>query len=323
MSRTPKYYMTDGDIITDFRQAKDKKAQIEILADLNCVSREQMREKLRELGLLPGGPPPKPKPKPEPKPEPKPKPEPEPKPAPILPAPHKQPPARPPMDELRAMELFNEGLDDLQIAEALGETKNRVVEWRYRMHLLRPRGGASEKQKQQRAEGLYGKKPPKEAFQPKKKSAVELLLGKQKKYGRLDTARARELYDQGLGDQRIGNELDVAKETVASWRRKSGLPSQPQLAEAKRNETKEDEAMIKDSTKTVSEISPDGRAAEAADPEPKALTVEGLARMLDTLRQLGGEVDLLVGGKPLRGAQLTIRCGSDGEPERTVLALEV
>ena len=221
------------------------------------------------------------------------------------------------------MELFNEGLEDLAIAEALGETVTRIKEWRRRTRLLRPRGGASEKQKKQRAEGLYGKKPPKEAFQPKKKSAVELLLGKQKAYGRLDKERARELYDQGLGDQRIGDELDVAKETVASWRRRNGLPSQPERAKARLREMEEVEAMENDSTKTVGAIPPDGRPAEAADPAPKALTVDGLARMLDTLRQLGGEVELLVGGKPLRGAQLMIRCGSDGEPERTVLALEV
>ena len=90
-----KFYMTDGEIITDFRQAKDQTAQIEILADQNCVSREQMREKLRELGLLPGEPTPKPEPQPEPQPDPKPEPEP------ILPTPCKQTPARPPMDELR------------------------------------------------------------------------------------------------------------------------------------------------------------------------------------------------------------------------------
>lgn len=317
MSRTPKYYMTDGENITDFRHAKDQTAQIEILADQNCVSREQMREKLRELGLLPGEPTPKPEPQPEPQPDPKPEPEP------ILPTPRKQTPARPPMDELRAMELFNEGLEDLAIAEVLGETVTRIKEWRRRTRLLRPRGGASEKQKKQRAEGLYGKNPPKEAFQPKKKSAVELLLGKQKKYGRLDTARARELYDQGLGDQRIGDELDVAKETVASWRKKNGLPSQPERAKARLHEMEGKQTMEKDGAMTVIEIQPAERPAKPAAPEPKALTVDGLARMLDTLRQLGGEVELLVGGKPLRGAQLTIRCGSDGEPERTVLALEV
>ena len=44
-----KFYMTDGETITDFRKAKDPTEQIKILADLNCVSREQMREKLHSL----------------------------------------------------------------------------------------------------------------------------------------------------------------------------------------------------------------------------------------------------------------------------------
>ena len=48
---------------------------------------------------------------------------------------------RDPIDELRAKELFDEGLDDLAIAEALGCTISRVVEFRRRTRLLRPRGG--------------------------------------------------------------------------------------------------------------------------------------------------------------------------------------
>lgn len=302
-----KFYMSDGEIITDFRQAKDQMAQIEILADQNCVSKAEMREKLQELGLLPGEPPPKPEQKPEPKPEP----------APILPAPHKQPPARPPMDELRAMELFREGLDDLQIAETLGETKNRVIEWRYRMHLLRPRGGASEKQKQQRAEGLYGKNQPKEEFRPKKKSTVELLLGKQKKNGRLDTARARELYDQGLGDQRIGNMLDVAKETVASWRKKNGLPSQPERARARLME--EVEAMKKDSIMAAVEIRPEEvnqteLPTEPAEETPsgnETLTVRGLCAIAQRLLDFGlGEARVSIGGKPIEDFQrVTVQLG--------------
>lgn len=318
-----KFFMPDGDIITDFRQAKDQAAQIGILADQNCVSKAQMRQKLRELGLLPGEPTPKPEPQPEPQPDPKPEP------APILPAPHKQPPARPPMDELRAMELFREGLDDLQIAEALGETKNRVIEWRYRMHLLRPRGGASEKQKKQRAEGLYGKNPPKEVFQPKKKAAIELLLGKQKKYGRLDTERARELYDQGLGDQRIGDALDVAKSTVASWRKRIGLPNHQQLVEVKQAETEktesgttaeEDKAMKKDnmlaggaaiSPEEVSKAEEPAAVGEEAPGSGETLTVRGLCAIAQRLLDFGlGEARVSIGGKPIEDFQrVTVQLG--------------
>ena len=45
------------------------------------------------------------------------------------------------------MELYNDGLDDIAIADALGVTVKRVQNWRYRMHLLRPRGGYNRKPK--------------------------------------------------------------------------------------------------------------------------------------------------------------------------------
>ena len=39
------------------------------------------------------------------------------------------------MDEIRAMELYKDGLDDLAMSEALGVGVCRVQEWRKRMHL--------------------------------------------------------------------------------------------------------------------------------------------------------------------------------------------
>lgn len=52
-----------------------------------------------------------------------------------------------PLDELRAMELFKDGLDDLGMAETLGVSVQRVKAWRSRMHLKRPRGAAAHKKK--------------------------------------------------------------------------------------------------------------------------------------------------------------------------------
>lgn len=49
--------------------------------------------------------------------------------------------ARAPFDEIRAMQLFEDGLDDNAMADALGIKAERVAKWRRRMHLLRPRGG--------------------------------------------------------------------------------------------------------------------------------------------------------------------------------------
>lgn len=95
--------MTDGDIAASFRQAKDQKKQVQVLADLNGVSRREMEEKLHQLGLAP-----KPKPRPE-----------------------KRCHTRPPdFDELLAMELYNDGKSDLVIAEQLGVAKWKFGEWR-------------------------------------------------------------------------------------------------------------------------------------------------------------------------------------------------
>lgn len=101
--------MTDGEIASMWRTCKDRNEQVNILADLNVKSRVEMLGKLRELGCdlrgvrtgsYGGG-----------------------------------APRKPPIDELRAMQLYEEGLNDLDIAEALGETQNRVKHWRRRMKL--------------------------------------------------------------------------------------------------------------------------------------------------------------------------------------------
>ena len=47
--------MDDTEIINSFKQAKDKKNQVQILADLNGISKKEMQEHLKALGLeVPG-----------------------------------------------------------------------------------------------------------------------------------------------------------------------------------------------------------------------------------------------------------------------------
>lgn len=101
--------MTDSEIGAMWRGCKNRNEQVNILADLNVKSRKEVLDKLRELqcdmrgvrtGNKGGG-----------------------------------ATKKPPMDELRAMQLYEEGLNDLDIAEALGETQNRVKHWRRRMKL--------------------------------------------------------------------------------------------------------------------------------------------------------------------------------------------
>ena len=51
----------------------------------------------------------------------------------------------PPIDELRAMDLYREGYDDLAMSEALGVTMRRVQNWRLRMGLKRVKGHSKKK----------------------------------------------------------------------------------------------------------------------------------------------------------------------------------
>lgn len=95
--------MTDEEIAASYREAKNQKGQVQVLAALNVVSRREMEEKLHHLGLAS-----KPKPLPE-----------------------KRCHTRPPdFDELLAMELYNEGQTDLEISEHLGVAKWKFGEWR-------------------------------------------------------------------------------------------------------------------------------------------------------------------------------------------------
>lgn len=104
-----KFTMNDDEIKTMFRDAKDKDDQVKILADMNLVTKNQMYNKLKELGCdltgireqkaKTGG------------------------------------RVKEPIDELRAMDLYNEGLDDLAISESLGCSVSKVSAWRRMMRL--------------------------------------------------------------------------------------------------------------------------------------------------------------------------------------------
>lgn len=161
-------YMSDAEIRESYTQAADPKKQIQVLADLNATSVKAMKEKLREMGLLT-----------EEKTGRKkgPKSDFDEKKAEELWLQGMNDTAigeklgcsawrvsqwrndkglavnrkrkrgtyeAAEMDELRAMELYNEGLCDLDIAEALGVKKWKVGDWRRMMRLP-----ANVKQKQQ------------------------------------------------------------------------------------------------------------------------------------------------------------------------------
>ena len=124
-------YMSDAEIATGYRTAKNKTKQIGVLAELNAVPRRTMEDKLVELGLMEktgGGEP--------------------------LPAPAPTPEAAP-FDETRAQELYAEGRDDLAISEMLGVSKAVFAKWRRAQ-------GLSANYPKQRAPGKARRTPPPE-----------------------------------------------------------------------------------------------------------------------------------------------------------------
>lgn len=98
-----KMHMTDGEILTMYRQAADPAKQVKILAELNVVSEKEMRAHLE--GLLSGA----------------------------NVAPKKRSNGgreKWPLDEDRCAQLYAEGLGDLDLAEALGVPQWKVAAWR-------------------------------------------------------------------------------------------------------------------------------------------------------------------------------------------------
>ena len=118
-------YLTDLELASEFRQAKEPRAYIKIAADLSMCSPHEIAQRLDDMGEL--------------------------RKYNLTPemfssrftpvAAAKKPKNRAPkhprvvMDEIRAMELYKDGADDLAMSEALGVGVCRVEEWRKRMHL--------------------------------------------------------------------------------------------------------------------------------------------------------------------------------------------
>lgn len=103
-----KYPMTVDEIVTSYRQARNRQTQIGVLADLNVCTRKEIKDLLAEAGVL------------QPPPESK--------------------AGRPvTFDTELARRLWSEGLTDTEIALQLGIPVVRFARWRQRVGLLRPR----------------------------------------------------------------------------------------------------------------------------------------------------------------------------------------
>ena len=112
-----KFTMDDAEIRTSYNTAKDPKAQIKVLAQLNVTTPSAIAATLRELGCD----------------------------VPDMPE-VKQRPLRAHdvlFDEDRARALFADGKSDLDIAEMLGISVSTFAAWRRKNGMKRPMGGAA------------------------------------------------------------------------------------------------------------------------------------------------------------------------------------
>lgn len=93
--------MTNAEIVADYRQAKNKRAQIKILADLNATGMSVIKEILRDAGE-------------------------------VLP--------RAPLDGAQIEALYKHGLSDEKIAKEMGCSPGSIANWRKRNGGLPPNG---------------------------------------------------------------------------------------------------------------------------------------------------------------------------------------
>ena len=103
--------MSESEIVSSYRTARDPKRQIGILAELNAVTPREIREVLEEAGAL------------------------------VL-KPRSHGGGRPlSFDAAAARQMFEAGLSDEEMARKLGVPEKRLADWRRRQGLMRPKGG--------------------------------------------------------------------------------------------------------------------------------------------------------------------------------------
>lgn len=110
-----KYPMTVEEIVTSYRQARNRQTQIGVLADLNVCTRKEIKDLLAEAG--------------------------------VLEVPLENKGGRPmTFDTELARRLWSEGLTDTEIAAQLGIPVVRFAKWRQRVGLLRPRTAQTQRE---------------------------------------------------------------------------------------------------------------------------------------------------------------------------------
>ena len=140
---------------------------------------------------------------------------------------------------------------------------------------------------------------------------------------KIDYAKAKELYDSGLSDLKIGRALGMSSNAVYNWRKRNGLPSHAQIMETEnghlplRVDGKEYGHLLPFPRSDV-EISgsvnvPPGLSQER-EPEA-ALTLGGFRKLLAMcLPEALDEAELYLDGVPLLGLVQIVTSMGDGVP---------
>ena len=206
--------MSDHEILQRWNNAVDQRAHVEILEDLNAVSKAQMHQKLVELG------------------------------AEGLPEAPKRRARKAPagdwvnpnlkIDERKAMELYDAGMCDKDIAAALGMSKTAICQWRKRMQLTpNTTQGGQTKLSDERVMELYQQGMSDREIGDAEgvtkatvrcwRERMGLVPNFKRRATGLDENRAWELYNEGLCDLDMAEALGVSRNTVADWRKKRDL----------------------------------------------------------------------------------------------------
>ena len=105
------------------------------------------------------------------------------------------------------MQLYNDGLDDIAMADALGVTANRVQSWRLRMHLKRPNAGQKRKIEKEKKSSMS---------QENEQAAKEVSFHQVVKQPEtVETASCRQV-SEPLGTQEISAETAETQGTEAN-----------------------------------------------------------------------------------------------------------
>lgn len=129
----------------------------------------------------------------------------------------KKAPDTAPIDELRALQLYNDGLDDIAMADALGVTAKRVQNWRLRMHLKRPNAGQKKKIEKEKKSSVSQENE--QADRGSAEACCENAAGEQETAAipqQEETAASCRQVSEPLGTREISAETVETQEAAAS-----------------------------------------------------------------------------------------------------------